>query len=125
MSDATYSRRQAAPSKPLVWLHGEVKTPPFSSAARVEAGILIRQLQLGVGLSLPHSRPMPSIGRGCHELRIQDDGRSWRIVYFVDSIAIVILEVFAKTTKQTPASVINVCKARLSRFKLDQLKESP
>lgn len=68
---------------------------------------------------------MPSIGRSCHELRIQDDSRSWRIVYFVDPIAIVILEVFAKTTKQTPASVINICKARLSRFKLDKLKESP
>jgi len=24
--------------KPLVWLHGEVKTPPFSSAARIDAG---------------------------------------------------------------------------------------
>jgi len=22
--------------KPLVWLHGEIKTPPFSSAARIE-----------------------------------------------------------------------------------------
>jgi hypothetical protein len=33
--------------KPLVWLHGEVKTPPFSSAARIEAGYLLRQLQMG------------------------------------------------------------------------------
>ena len=24
--------------KPLVWLHGEVKTPPFSADARIEAG---------------------------------------------------------------------------------------
>jgi hypothetical protein len=24
-----------------VWLHGEVKTPPFSSAARIEAGVLL------------------------------------------------------------------------------------
>lgn len=68
---------------------------------------------------------MPGIGRNCHELRIQDDVRSWRIVYFVDSIAIVILEVFAKTTNQTPKSVIDVCKARLSRFKLDQLEKMP
>jgi hypothetical protein len=30
--------------KPLVWLHGEVKTPPLSAAARVEAGFLLRQL---------------------------------------------------------------------------------
>ena len=48
--------------KPLAWLHGEVKTPPFSQTARVEAGFLLRKLQDGETLSLPHSRPMPSIG---------------------------------------------------------------
>jgi hypothetical protein len=31
--------------KPLVWLHGEVRTPPFSKEARVEAGVLLRRLQ--------------------------------------------------------------------------------
>jgi hypothetical protein len=45
--------------KPLVWLKGEVKTPPFSNQARLEAGLLLRRLQQGQGLSLPHSRPMP------------------------------------------------------------------
>lgn len=34
-------------SKPLFWLHGEVKTPPFTQAARIEAGVLLRQLQEG------------------------------------------------------------------------------
>jgi len=48
--------------KPIVWLEGEIKTPPFSRAARLEAGFLLRRLQLGERLSLPHSRPMPSIG---------------------------------------------------------------
>jgi hypothetical protein len=33
--------------KPLVGLHGEVKTPPFSPAARLEAGMLLRRLQRG------------------------------------------------------------------------------
>jgi len=33
--------------KPLVWLHGEVKTPPFSKKARLEAGFLLRRLQRG------------------------------------------------------------------------------
>ncbi|WP_448268256.1 hypothetical protein [Nostoc sp. DSM 114159] len=54
-------------SKPLVWLHGEVKTPPFSQEARIEAGVLLRQLQEDESLGLPHSRPMPSIGIHCHE----------------------------------------------------------
>jgi hypothetical protein len=26
--------------KPLIWLHREIKTPPFSSAARIETGFL-------------------------------------------------------------------------------------
>jgi phage-related protein len=98
-------------------LHGEVKTPPFSFQARIEAGVLIRQLQECAKLSLPHSRPMPVIGRACHELRIQDQNRTWRIVYYVDTSAIVILDVFAKTTSQTPPAVIDVCKARLKRYK--------
>jgi phage-related protein len=102
--------------KPLVWLHGEVKTPPLSAKARIEAGVLLRQLQEGIKIALPHSRPMPNIGRGCHELRIPDENRTWRIVYYVDTVAIVILEVFAKTTSQTPQTVIDVCKARLKHY---------
>ena len=37
-------------ARPLVWLHGEVKTPPFSKAARREAGFLFRMLQYGESL---------------------------------------------------------------------------
>ena len=118
MSHATYDEPVATPRKPLVWLHGEVKTPPFSSQARIEAGVLIRRLQEGAKLSLPHSRPMTGIGRACHELRIQDLDRTWRVVYCVDATAIVILEVFAKTTSQTPKAVVDVCKSRLKRYRL-------
>jgi hypothetical protein len=39
--------------KPLVWMHGEVKSPPFSKPARLQAGFLLRQLQKGEKLSLP------------------------------------------------------------------------
>jgi len=102
--------------KPLVWMSGEVKTPPFSKLARLQAGFLLRQLQKGDRVSLPHSRPMPSIGRRCHELRIPDEGVSWRIVYRIDSDAIVITEVFSKKTGKTPKSIIDTCKARLRDY---------
>ena len=104
--------------RPLVWLHGEVRTPPFSSLARIEAGVLLRQLQRGEVITLPHSRPMPTIGKACHELRIRDENRIWRIVYHLDTVAdvVVILAVFAKTTQQTPKSVIDTCKARLKLY---------
>ncbi|MBV8897962.1 MAG: type II toxin-antitoxin system RelE/ParE family toxin [Acidobacteriaceae bacterium] len=103
-------------SKPLVWLHGEVRTPPFSRAARVEAGFLLRRLQNGEVLEMPASRPMPTIGSNCHELRIDDGGATWRIVYHVDSDAIVILEVFQKKSRTTPRRVIEVTRKRLRAY---------
>jgi phage-related protein len=102
--------------KPLVWLHSEVKTPPLTSAARIEAGYLLRQLQMGVKLSLPHLRPMPAIGIRCHELRINDENKTWRIVYRIDSDAIVILEVFEKQSHKTPQEVIENCKRRIRSY---------
>jgi phage-related protein len=106
----------APTDKPLLWLHGEIQTPPFSSAARVEAGLLLRRLQRGDKLALPHSRPMPAIGRRCHELRIQDEDATWRIVYRIDPDATVILEVFCKKSLQTPKSVIDTSRERLRRY---------
>lgn len=99
--------------KPLVWLYGEVKTPPFSKDARIEAGVLLRRLQRGDSIGMPHSRPMPSLGRRCHELRVADRNRIWRVVYRIDPDAIVIVDVFSKTTRQTPKTVIERCQARL------------
>jgi hypothetical protein len=40
--------------KPLAWLHGEIKTPPLSSETSVEAGLLLRRLQRGERLEMPH-----------------------------------------------------------------------
>jgi phage-related protein len=102
--------------KPLVWLHGEIKTPPFSSDARLEAGFLLRKLQQGEMLSLPQSRPMPLIGKRCHELRIPDSGDTWRVVYRIDNDAIVILEVFKKKTQATPDRVKDACKQRIKIY---------
>jgi len=102
--------------KPLVWHAGEVKTPPFSLEARIEAGFLLRQLQQGAGLSMPHSRPMPSIGKRCHELRVPDKKDTWRIIYRIDSDAIVVLEVFSKKSRTTSQRVIDACKQRIKAY---------
>lgn len=102
--------------KPLVWLQGAIKTPPFSRPARLEAGFLLRLLQKGETLALPHSRPMLLVGARCHELRINDKNKTWRIIYRLDTDAIVILAVFAKQTRQTPPAVIEKCKRRLREY---------
>jgi phage-related protein len=106
----------SSPDKPLVWLEGEIKTPPFSPAARLEAGYLLRLLQQGKALAMPHSRPMPSIGGRCHELRIKDANAAWRIIYRIDANAIVVLEVFSKKTGRTPKHVFDNCKRRLKEY---------
>src|SRR5215212_1721404 len=104
------------PDRPLIGLHGVVKTPPFSNAARIEAGFLLRRLPRGEILSLPQSRPMPAIGSRCHELRIVDQQVTWRLIYRLEADAIVILEVFRKQTQQTPQAVIDACRKGIQSY---------
>jgi phage-related protein len=102
--------------KPLVWLHKEIKSPPFSRDARLETGFLLRKLQKGEKLSLPQSRPLPTIGKRCHELRINDEKTIWRVIYRIDSDAIILLDIFNKKTQQTPKKVIDICKLRIKDY---------
>lgn len=102
--------------KPIVWLHGEIKTPPLSTNARLEAGFYLRRLQRGELLSMPRSRPMSGIGARCHELRVDDGSLTWRVIYRTDVDAILILDVFAKKTRQTPQAVIRICRRRLRDY---------
>jgi phage-related protein len=102
--------------KPLVWLHGEVESPPLSREARVETGFLLRRLQRVDLLSLPASRPMPIVGPRCHELRIKDVAGDWRLMYPIDVDAILISEVFARKMRTTPKAVIETCQKRLKEY---------
>jgi phage-related protein len=62
---------------------------------------------------------MPAIGPRCHELRIKDSNRDWRILYMVDDDAIVILDVFEKRSPKTPKNVIAGAKTRLRKYEED------
>jgi phage-related protein len=59
---------------------------------------------------------MSMIGPHCHELRIPDEAANWRIVYRVDADAIVIAEVFRKTTQATPYQVIERAQGRFQSY---------
>jgi phage-related protein len=102
--------------KVIVWLHGEVKSPPMSTSGRLELGYLLRCLQRGDLLSMPFSRQMQSIGSRCHELRVRDRFKDWRLIYRIDNDAIIILDVFEKKTNQTPNAIIVACKRRLVAY---------
>lgn len=101
--------------KPLVKLIG-ITTPPMSSDARQVCGYLLRLVQQGETLTMPQSRPMPSIGSNCHELRITDKDNKWRIVYCVLSDHILVIHVFKKKTQKTPKETIDFCKSKLASY---------
>jgi len=107
-----------AEDKPLRWQIGTLQTPPVGRAARVRVGVLLRRLQRGETLGLPHSRPMPSIGPRVHELRVNDGERgvAWRILYRTDEDAIIVVHWFEKKTAQTPGQVLALCRARLREY---------
>ena len=115
MSDWTY--HNSVEDKPLVWLQGEIKTPPFSAQARLKAGFLLRLLQEGENLSMPDPMPMPSIGPDCHELRIVDGNVGWRIAYYLAANAIVILDVFKKKSQKTPKKFLEAARSRLRAYR--------
>ena len=102
--------------KPLAWLHGEIKTPPFSQEARYEAGKLLRLLQEGETLSMPEAEPLPTVGPRCGSLRVRDRSHNWRIMYRTDPDAVLVLEVYDKKTRTIPKNVIDNCKRRLAAY---------
>lgn len=106
----------AAPAKKVIQFGVQLTTPPMPHSVRKRAGYLIRALQEGELLSLPTSRPMPSIGPRCHELRINAADGIWRVVYRIDADAIIVVHAFFKTTMQTPIPVIRTCQSRLQKY---------
>jgi phage-related protein len=102
--------------KPVGWLYGEIKTPPFTEEGRKEAGELLRLLQEGERLGMPHAEPLPIIGPRCGALRVRDGEHYWRIVYRVDEDAILVLAVYPKKTRKIPQDVIERCKKRLKAY---------
>jgi phage-related protein len=106
------------PDKPLRWMLRALQTPPVGREARIEAGVLLRRLQRGEAVGMPDSRPMPSIGRSVHELRVDDrqTRKTWRIIYRIDSNAILVVHWFEKKTKTTAQRLVDLCKKRLKGY---------
>ncbi|MGL4513503.1 MAG: type II toxin-antitoxin system RelE/ParE family toxin [Lacipirellulaceae bacterium] len=115
------AKKQASPSgapprEPLVWLNSEVKSPPFTPEGRQEAGMLLRLLQEGERLGMPQSEPLTGLCPSCGCLRVRDAGANWRIMYRIDSDAVVVMEVYAKKTAAIPKGVFDRCKRRIKEY---------
>jgi phage-related protein len=62
---------------------------------------------------------MPSIGRRCHELRVNDSGQTWRVIYRTDPDAILVVGLFSKKTSKTPKYVTDQAKRLLREYDSD------
>jgi phage-related protein len=109
-------RKAERERKPVAWLHGQIKTPPFTEEGRKEAGKLLRLLQEGERVGMPQAESLSIVGPGCGALRIRDEENNWRIMYRVDPDAVLVLEVYAKKTKKILREVIDRCKKRLKNY---------
>lgn len=116
MAKAKEGEQDEPSRKPVVWLHGEVKTPPFTPEGRQEAGMLLRLLQEGERLGMPQAEPLPDVGPRCGALRVRDAEHNWRIMYRIDSDAVLVVEVYPKKTRKIPDEVIERCKKRLKQY---------
>ena len=75
-------------------------------------------LASGESLSMPVSRPMPSVAVGAHELRIKDPTGQYRIFYFTKhKEAILVFHMFKKKTEATPKRDLEVAQKRLEEMR--------
>lgn len=86
----------------------------FPEVVRGDLADALARLDAGLTLSMPLSRPMPSIGSGVHELRLRHRSGQYRVIYvLVRRGAIYVLHAFRKTTQATPKGSIELAKQRL------------
>ena len=77
----------------------------------------IAKMRLGLPLTMPLSRVMPSLGKSIHELRLKDRSGQFRVIYYIkvgDSIYLV--HAFKKKTQQTENKDIKVALQRIKRL---------
>lgn len=89
----------------------------FPNEVRSDLADLLARLDSGQKLSMPLSRPMPSIGKGVHELRLRDRNGIYRVIYvFLGQGEIWLLHAFIKKTQSTPQQSIALAQKRLKEI---------
>lgn len=89
--------------KEVVWNPKAKETlKELSVEVRKEIGLLLLDLQHGETLRMPFSKPMPSLGIGCHELRVKDSHGIYRAFYYAKlEDRILVFHVFQKKVQKT------------------------
>jgi phage-related protein len=86
----------------------------FPPGVRRELGKAIFELQKGVALGMPLSRPMPSIAPGVEELRIRDRTGIYRtLCYSRSPRGVLVVHAFIKKTQTTSKQDVDLGRKRL------------
>lgn len=106
------------PAKPVLFhprAHADIREMP--AEIRRAFGKLLRHLQHGRSLSMPHARPMPIVALGVDELRVKDESGQYRaFVIRKTRQGILVLHVFAKKSRETPRGDIELAQRRLKEM---------
>lgn len=80
---------------------------------------LFEDLRAGKHLSLPISRPLPSIAKGLHELRLSSREGEYRVFYIIKiGSAVYVLHGTKKKTEKTDRQTIELLKLRIRSIDL-------
>jgi len=90
---------------------------------RRQVGEALRDLQKGINLGMPLSRPMTGIAPGVHEIRVSGDAATVRVFYYIRrSDAIIVFHAFQKKSQKTPLREINLARQRLKEVLNEKVK---
>jgi phage-related protein len=93
----------------------------FPESARANVGQAIWDLQRGVKLAMPTSKPMGSVAPGVEELRIRDATGAYRVFYYLRDIrGVLVFHAFIKKSQKTPKDEIDIGRRRLKEL-LDEI----
>jgi phage-related protein len=102
--------------KPVRFLGDSLKRlREFPEDARHDAGYQLDKVQRGA--QPDNFRPMPSIGKGVEEIRLQDETGAYRVIYtarMVDSVYV--LHAFQKKTQTTSKRDIALATERFAQL---------
>jgi phage-related protein len=87
----------------------------FPEDARHDAGYQLDKVQRGV--QPDDFKPMPSIGKGVEEIRLQDETGAYRVIYTARMAdAVYVLHVFQKKTQATSKRDIHLAAERFAQL---------
>jgi phage-related protein len=102
--------------KPVIWMgQSREGLREFPDAARGDAGYELDKVQRGGEPS--DWKPMPSVGAGVREIRVQEESGAFRVIYLASRPeGVYVLHCFQKKTQKTSRHDLELATERFKRL---------